>query len=295
MRRLVLNIHRFVALAAVLFIVILAVTGSIMAFEPELDRLAHPKLSYISPGQQPLSLDKIGHNVSHAFGGEPIVAFLPSLSPTISLQVVLPSGIAYVNQYTGEVLGLRVRGQTFLGYVRAIHVRLGGGDSGKEIVKWSSMAMLLSLASGLYLWWPMKQMQIRRTSGSKRFCFDLHDVFGIYALLPMVLLAASGVGLGFEDQLKPLLFKLTHSTATEAARKLPRTWQETGTEITPDQAVALAQGYMPGALPYRIQMPAYGGFYQVSLSDPRDRIAGRRKPSCFGSVSRNTGFAKPVH
>jgi hypothetical protein len=39
------------------------------------------------------------------------------LSPDLSSQVLLPSGIACVNQYTGKVLGERVRGQTFLGYV----------------------------------------------------------------------------------------------------------------------------------------------------------------------------------
>jgi uncharacterized iron-regulated membrane protein len=41
------------------------------------------------------------------------------------------------------------------------------------------------------------------------------------------------------------------------------------------QAIAtLAQ--MPGAVPYRVQMPQYGGAYRVSLDYPRDKVAGER-------------------
>ena len=78
--------------------VILGVTGSITEFEPELDRSLHPQLSDVTPGRQELSLSEIGDAVSRRFGGEPVVAYLPSLSPNLSSQVLLPSGIAYVNR-----------------------------------------------------------------------------------------------------------------------------------------------------------------------------------------------------
>lgn len=193
--------------------VILGVTGSIMEFEPELDRLLHPQLSYITPGVRVLSLSEIGEAVSRRFNGEPVVAYEPSISPTLPSQVVLPSGIAYVNQYTGDVLGLRARGQTFLGYVRALHTRLASGDFGRNILRWSGIAMLLSLASGLYLWWPIKQVRIRGEWGTKRLWFDLHNAIGIFSLLPLIMLAATGTVLGFEDQLGPLIYKLVKGFA----------------------------------------------------------------------------------
>lgn len=256
--------------------VILGVTGSIMEFEPELDRSLHPELSYIKPGGRVLSLSEIGDAASRRVSGKPVVAYLPSLSPDLSSQVVLPSGIAYVNQYTGEVLGVRARGQTFLGYVRALHVRLATGDLGRNILKWSGIAMLLSLASGLYLWWPIKQIRIRGKWGSRRVWFDLHNAIGIFSLLPLAVLATTGTVLGFEDQLAPLIYKLTRSSPMHATRTAVREPAPGATSITPDEAVAIARIYMPGAIPYRVQMPNYGGVYQVALLYPQDRVSGGR-------------------
>jgi uncharacterized iron-regulated membrane protein len=269
-RTLILTFHLFIALIAGAFMVILGVTGSIMEFEPELDRSFHPQLSYIMPGSQVLSLSEIGHAVSRRFGGEPVVAYSLSLSPNLSSQVLLPSGIAYVNQYTGKVLGERARGQTFLGYVRSLHIRLASGDVGRNILKWSAIAMLFSLASGLYLWWPIKRVHIRGKWGSRRLWFDLHNAIGVLlSLLPLALLAATGTVLGFEDQLAPVVYRLTGSQPIPATRSpLREPAEEAATTITPDQAVAIARAYMPGALPYWVQMPKYGGVYQIAFMYP---------------------------
>jgi uncharacterized iron-regulated membrane protein len=275
-RNLIRTLHLLIALTAGTFMVILGVTGSIMEFEPELDRLFHPQLSYITPGRQALSLSEIGDVVSRRFGDEPVVAYLPSLSPNFSSQVLLPSGIAYVNQYTGKVLGERVRGQTFLGYVRSLHVRLASGDFGRNFLKWSACAMLLSLASGLYLWWPIKQVRIRGEWGSRRLWFGLHNAIGILSLLPLALLAATGTILGFEDQLAPMIYRFTGSQPIHATRSAVREPEDGSTTITPDQAVAIARAHLPGAVPYRIQMPKYGGVYQIALLYPQDRAAGER-------------------
>jgi uncharacterized iron-regulated membrane protein len=273
-RRLILNVHLFIALIGGAFMVILGVTGSVMEFEPELDRLLYPQLSYIAPEGRDLSLSEIGDAASRRFRGEPVVAYLPSLSPNLSSQVVLPSGIAYVNQHTGEVLGMRIRGQTFLGYVRELHVHLAGGNFGRNILKLSGIAMLLSLASGLYLWWPIRQVRIRGKWGTRRLWFDLHSAVGIFSLLPLAILAATGTIIGFEDQVGPLIYKLTgsspiHSTRSAAPEPVPG-----ATAMTPDEAVAIARTHVPGAIPYRVQMPEYGGLYVVALLNKRDRVAG---------------------
>jgi uncharacterized iron-regulated membrane protein len=68
----------------------------------------------------------------------------------------------------------------------------------------------------------------------------------------------------------------THSTtlvrpSQSGARQTPAT---DARAITPDESVAIARAQMPGAIPYRVQMPRYGGAYRVSLDHPQDRIAG---------------------
>lgn len=256
--------------------VILGVTGSIIEFEPELDRLFHPHLSFVIPGNRILSLSEMGDAVSQRFGGEPVVAYLPSLSPGLSYQVVLPRGIVYVNQYTGEVLGLRERGQTFLGYMRGLHVRLAIGNVGRNIVRWSGAAMVFSLVSGLYLWWPIKQVRIRGDWRSRRFLFDLHNSMGILSFLVLTLLAATGTVIGFEDQLAPLIYKLTSSAPLQTSYAAIPEPTAGALPITPDQAVTIARTQIPGAVPYRVQMPKYGSLYQVALQPPNDGVGSGR-------------------
>jgi uncharacterized iron-regulated membrane protein len=278
-RRLILGVHLSVALIAGAFVLVLGLTGSILAFEPELDRLFHPHLSYVKPGGSVLSLGEIGEAVSKQFNGEPIVAYLPSESPDLASEVILPSGIVCVNQYTGEVLGTRTRGQSIFGLARDLHVRLASGDVGRNIMRWSGVALLVSLVSGLYLWWPGKRVGVRGGWRSAGFWFDVHNSVGILSLAPLLVLAATGTVTGFEDQAAALLGKVAATSQVSgrqhSARPRPAPEAPVITpEITPDQAVAIARGQMPGAIPYRVQMPRYGGAYRVSLDYPRDRVAG---------------------
>jgi uncharacterized iron-regulated membrane protein len=268
--------HLLVALIAGAFMVILVVTGGIMEFEPELDRSLHPQLSHVVPGTRVRSLGEIGDAVSSRFGGEPVVAFVPSLLPTLPYQVLLSRGVVYVNQYTGEILGERMRGQSFLGYVRALHSRLALGSFGGKIPRWSAAAMFLSLTSGLCLWWPTKRFRIPGKLNGRPFWRDLHNSIGIFSLLPLTMLAATGTVLGFEDQIAPMISKLSGSSPTQIARKQPLVPDSVAASITPDEAVRIARSYVPNAEPYRIQMPRYGGVYQIALVSPRDRITGDR-------------------
>lgn len=275
MRRVLLNFHLYLALIAGGFVVIQGVTGSILAFEPELDRAFHPDLAYVEPAAQSLSLKQIANAVSRQVSGESVIAFELPLSPELSYVTFLPSGVAYVNQYTGEVLGIRLRGQSFLGYVRALHVRLGAGAMGKNILRWSAVAALLSAFSGFCLWWPTKRASIRWQGGPRRFWFDLHSVIGICSLLPLAILAASGLVLGFEDQAAALIYRVTQSAPTGISHFTPGASTGSST-IDVDAALAIARSRMPGAVPYRVQMPRYGGLYRIELVDLNDRIAGSR-------------------
>jgi len=283
-RRVILNLHLFTALLAAAFIMIQGITGSILAFEPELDRAFHAHLTYVRPESQSLPLSKLGESVSQQLGGERVVAYAPSTSSNISFEVLLPSGVAYVNQHTGELLGVRARGQTFLGYVKALHVRLGDGAIGKNILRWSAVAALVSVISGLYLWWPMRRISIRAKGDFRRFSFDLHNVVGIYSMVPLTLLAASGIILGFEDQAAFLIYHLTQSNPTQVVSRLPYVAATAKPFIDVDAAVTIARSLMPGTVPYRVQMPQYGGLYRVELLDPKDRITGSRNVVALNPV-----------
>jgi uncharacterized iron-regulated membrane protein len=289
-RRLILKLHLWLAMIAGAFLLVLGITGAILAFEPELDRLLHPHLSRLKPGGRTLSLVDIGEAASKKYGGEPVVAYLPSSSPDVPTEVILSSGVVSVNQYTGEVLGLRTRGQTVLGFMRALHVRLATGDIGRNILRWSTVLMLISLASGLYLWWPRKRIRIRGPWRSRLFWSDQHNSFGIFSLVPLLLLTATGIVIGFEDEVSSLLDKMYGTNPVHSSQTPEQSEPSQGsTELTPDQAIAIASAQLPGALPYRLQMPRYGGLYVVSLAYSDNRIAAERN-----SISLDPGNGRIV-
>jgi uncharacterized iron-regulated membrane protein len=109
------------------------------------------------------------------------------------------------------------------------------------------------------------------------FWFDLHNSIGILSLLPLLVLAGTGIVIGFEDQAGLLLDKLAGSGAVHVIPTFARSEPEPGAiQITPDQAAAIASAQLPGAVPYRVQMPRYGGVYIVALTFSDNRIAGER-------------------
>jgi uncharacterized iron-regulated membrane protein len=288
MRRLILNVHLSVALMAGAFLFLLGLTGGIMEFEPELDRLLHSHLSYVRPAGRVLSLSQVGDAVSRQFGGDPIVAYLPSESPDLSSAVILPRGIVCVNQYTGAVLGVRARGRSIFGIARELHIRLASGGLGRIIMRWSGVATLVSLLSGVYLWWPVKRIRI--WSGWQRggFWFNLHNSVGILSCLPLTVLAATGTVIGFEDSVGGLLSRIMRSAEVHPSQSLARRQPAVGRPfISPDQALAIGRAQMPEAIPYRLQMPLYGGAYRVSFDNPRDRVTGRHNLITIDPYSGN--------
>jgi uncharacterized iron-regulated membrane protein len=160
--------------------------------------------------------------------------------------------------------------------MRALHIRLATGDIGRNILRWSTVLMLISQASGLYLWWPRTRIRIRGPWWSRLFWSDLHNSSGIFSLLPLLLLTATGIVIGFEDEVSSLLDKMYGTNPVHSSQTPPRSEpSQASPELTPDQAIAIARAQLPGALPYRLQMPRYGGLYVVSLASD-NRIAAER-------------------
>jgi len=279
MRKLIFNLHLYVALIAASFVIILGLTGSIMAFETEFDRLLHRKLAYVAPGAHALSLVEIGTTVAKSFPGERIQAYFPSTAPELSCYVIVEkSGGVYLNPYTGQILGVRPNKREFLDYVHQLHLRLGWqrqGDPGKKIMSWVGVAMLFLLLSGLFLWWPVKRVTIQRGASGRRLWFDLHNAVGIFSLLFLMTLTITGIMIGFEQSTNPMLYKITGSQPSAMPKTFPPA-PPGAVPISVDQALETARNALPGATPFAIFVPGPKGAYRIALRYPEDRTSGGR-------------------
>ena len=284
MRKTILNLHLYASLAVGVFVVILGITGSIIAFEQELGRIFHPGLSFVKPQSQAHSLADIGTSVTRAFPNAHIQAYVLATSPNVSYQVATDQGLVYVNQYSGEILGIQPAPdfiQVTLDFIHQLHQRLAMSShpqAGEEIIKWVGVVMLFLLVSGLYLWWPAKRMTVQRRGSSRRFWFDLHNTVGIFSLVFVLALTITGVVIGFEERTTPLFYRMT-ATQPLLIYNRSNKFEVTpaGTKpIMPDQAVAIASTALPGAAPFMVNIPGPKGVYTIRSRYPEDRTSGGR-------------------
>jgi len=286
MRKVIFSLHLYLSLAAAIFVIILAVTGSIIAFETELDHLFHAKLFYVTPEPQPLSLAEIRSAVEKAYPGERIAAYTLARSPDLSYQVDIGKGTVYINEYSGEILGLVSEpdfATSALAFVHSVHIRLtpspGGSDIGKQIVKWVDVIIVFLLLSGLYLWWRTKRWTLKKGTSGFRFWFDLHNTVGIFALFFLLLLATTGIILGFDGTITPMFYQITGTQPALVYSRQKFTSDPPSADaipISPDAAIAIAREALPGATPFSFIVPGPNDAYVFRTAYPEDLTSGGR-------------------
>ncbi|MTG98645.1 PepSY domain-containing protein [Myroides sp. BIT-d1] len=112
----------------------------------------------------------------------------------------------YVNQYTGEVLGVYdIRKNPFF-FAMILHRSLLLSNTiGGTIVGVSTIVFVIMLISGIILWWPKnKNMRKQRfwfrwknIKGWRRKNYDLHNILGFYASFLALIVALTGIMYSF--------------------------------------------------------------------------------------------------
>jgi uncharacterized iron-regulated membrane protein len=273
MRQIIFKLHLIGGFVAAIFVFVLGVTGSIMAFEDEVDHVTNPHLFKVTPAGTPIRLTDLGATVIAANPGKRITGYGIGVTRELSDYVAIGGSAVYVNQYTGEILGAR-SGPTWLAQVHQLHLRLLAGAAGKTIVSWAGVLTLLLTISGVYLWWPVKRVRINWAAGGRRRWFDVHNTIGVLAFVFLFILSLTGVVIGFESVTSPLFYRMTDSQPYPFA--VPVTPRPGGRLLTPDDAVAMARVAMPGAAAIAVSAPNPKAAYRVAMRFPEDLTPGGR-------------------
>jgi uncharacterized iron-regulated membrane protein len=220
-RRFFLKVHLYVGLTAAAILLCTSLSGSVLAFQPDLDRWLHPALHRVAPAAARRSERDLLALVARtqAPGRDVSAIQRVEFGDTGTSQVFwLRSGArVYVDPYTGAILGTRTNLtalEEFLGGVHQFHVRLLAGNVGEWVVDIATSLLLVLVPSGVYLWWAKKRFAVRRGIGWRQFNWDVHSVAGIWSCAFVLLLALSGVLLAWEAP----LYWLVHATPE---RELP--------------------------------------------------------------------------
>ncbi len=187
LRKRWLAAHRYLGFTAGALLVLIGLTGSILVFHLEIDEWLNPDLIRVAPksggasAYRPLdemvaaalrSMPEGAHLVFGQYPRHDGIAFRWNVSVPSRPDARSPMDFelhhVFVDPYSAEVIGARlVRPaglggavpRTFIGFVFALHYalllpRFGEPPFGDTVVAIVGMVLIVSLFTGLYLWWP---------------------------------------------------------------------------------------------------------------------------------------------
>ena len=205
--------HLVTGVAAAVVVFLMSVTGVALTYQRQLTELATRdyRSDAAEHGIRPLEVDALLASVRDQ---------RPDLEPsslTIRPDAAEPALLRqgrrerlYVDRYTGEVLG-DGSGRTSA-FFRAMvdwHRWLGrAGDGrgvGRAVTGACNLAFLFLILSGLFLWWPRNWSPralrnvtwFRRGLRGKARDFNWHNVIGLWMMVPLVVIVASGVVISY--------------------------------------------------------------------------------------------------
>lgn len=103
----------------------------------------------------------------------------------------------------------------------------------------AAACLILSVLSGLCLWWPQKRIKISGRGSRTRFYFDIHNSVGSLTSFFLLLFALSGVYMAFDSWTVPATYRVTGTSLPQDDP--PSTPLERARPVTPDYALEVAK------------------------------------------------------
>jgi len=233
-------LHRYAGLAMTVFLIIVGLTGSLLAFYNELEHAINPQLSVASNGRAPLDLADLidgAERLSPQTKVQSIwlndaaaqVSVAPRLNPANAQPYVLDYDQLFLNPYTGEELGRRERGAISQGrinlmpFIYKLHFALALDELGGWILGITALVWTLDCFVGFYLTLPrtkpsqvsshsaphpqrsfaqrwLPAWTIKWRASKTRINFDLHRAGGLWLWLLLLIFAWSSVYMNLGEQ-----------------------------------------------------------------------------------------------
>lgn len=281
-RQLWLRIHGVLGLSLGGIFVVLGLAGALSVYGEALDTWLNPELRIHEPEGQPQSLDRLWAAVQAAYPDRhgSWTLELPTTSdgmltawyerPRETAGEFYAPLMVSVNPYTAAVVASRSWGRTAVTWLFDLHTQLQLGRSGWNAVGWLGVALMVSVVTGIRLWWPglsqlRQAFRIRPDAGVDRLVLDLHRSAGFFSVLILLLLGFTGVNLVFPEVSEALVGSsgMSHGDEGPAIRSsaIPN-----DRPVGLDEAVLLARGPFPHAEVRRVATPdGPSGTYRISL------------------------------
>lgn len=202
--------HFYAGLLVIPFLMALAASGLLMLLSKPVDGLLQKDLTQVNVQDEALPANTLLSRVQEQFPQSHVKLYIPPADASHSAQFTLvshhadghggghgaPSITAYVNPYTGEVLGTLDPATTVYSAIKTFHGKLYLGDLGDTLIEITAGLTILMVLSGIYLalqrngW---REMIPPRTLSSRNDWRRLHSSLGLLIAIPLVFFLLSGL------------------------------------------------------------------------------------------------------
>ncbi len=198
--------HFYAGLFVMPFLVVLAVTGTLYCFQPQIEPLLYKHRLVVEPQAAPrLTEDVLLTRARTAMAaGAQATTVAINADPARSAEFVfrLPDGekqSVYLNPYTGEVLGTLSVEHRFMQVDRMLHRKLLLGKPGELLMELAACWTLVMIGTGVALWWPRERTRLRDafwprfTLNGRALWKSIHAVMGIWLALGALAFVVTGL------------------------------------------------------------------------------------------------------
>jgi uncharacterized iron-regulated membrane protein len=276
--------HLYSGLLGTPLLILIAVTGAILVFAPEIDHWLRPDLWRIEPATAVagVSDQSLFDTVRARHPDVPILSYKQNTRPDEPYQFMLfkpgMSGVldVWINPYSGELVGERHRETAFVRIMEQLHRRLLTGEIGSSIIELMTGWGIVLCLTGLFMWWPRTRRQLRQglttttRGGAYRFVWRLHNAVGGWTAAAILILALTGMVFStFTGAMYQRVAKA--AGATNPLFQGPQSTVVPGAStVSLDVVIAQARREAAG-VPFSVQIPAKpdGGIIIHTLTNSR--------------------------
>lgn len=311
--------HFHAGLLCIPVVIVLAATGSIFLFKPQIDAFADravdslPLAGHRASGEQHIAAALASQPGSKLFVYE--IPEQPDDAVRVHLYGADGAGrIVYVHPETLAVLKTVPHAARFTEIVRTLHANLLAGRTGALLIELAAGWAVVMILTGLFLWWPREShgfagaLYPRLRMGRRVFWRDLHAVTGLWiSLLALFLLVTAqpwttvgGAGIG---KIRDWLTQVPRDWArggvpapaadAHAGHGQPAGRRTVATALTLDQVIARVAPWHLDP-PVRIYLPSEDQPYWRVRSETqnRPRVRELTLDRTTGAVLTDRGFAQ---
>ncbi|MGA4921043.1 PepSY-associated TM helix domain-containing protein [Bacillus subtilis] len=195
--------HFYAGLIFLPFLLILAVTGGVYLFKPQIENHLYKDLYEVQAESKTVSPSAQFEAVKERYPDAEIVRYRPSDHPERSAEVgiVLKDSTytVFVNPHNGQIIGQLDDANRIMNKIEEFHGELMAGTAGDRIVELTACWALILIVTGIYLWWPKNKIKVRGviiprvTKGKKILTRDLHAVPAFWISAGMLFLVLTGL------------------------------------------------------------------------------------------------------